>query len=106
MSVHKHGRDRALSETNLHALLCRAIVRPSEQLVAKLAREVRNDLRAELPRLEARAAAGIALSAAVLIGVVGNPLGQPAYAFSVLRAGRLTLALLLFASVLMPVATK
>ena len=59
-------------------------------------------MRAELPRIDARAAAGIALSAAVLIGVAGQAPPAPILHFAVVAAALLTIALLLFFTVLLP----
>src|SRR3954452_3741224 len=74
-----------------------------QEKVADMARELLIDLRAELPRIDARAAAGAALTAAVLVSVVTQaPIPMPVYAFGVAAAVLLTLALLLFLLVLFP----
>jgi hypothetical protein len=73
------------------------------QDAAEIAKELVIDLRSELPRLDARAAAGVALAAAILLGVVGQaPVGMPIYAVAVIAAALLTVALLLFLTVLLP----
>ena len=99
-------RESALVRANEHASKCRAISNPRFRDVSDIARELSADVRAELPRIDARAAAGIALSAAVLIGVVGQPQPMPIFAFMVVAASLLTLALLLFFTVLLPVPPK
>lgn len=64
------------------------------------------DLRAELPRIDARAAAGVALTAAVLVSVVTQgPVSSPVYALRVSAAVLLTVALLLFLAALFPSTT-
>jgi hypothetical protein len=64
------------------------------------------DLRAELPRIDARAAAGVALTAAVLVSVVTQVrLRMPVLAVAVAAAALLTVALLLFLMVLLPTPT-
>lgn len=93
----------ALSQADEHASKCRAMPDPRSRDADDLARELAADVRAELPRIDARAAAGIALSAAVLIGVVGQPQPMPIFVFMVLAAALLTIALLLFFTVLLPV---
>ena len=100
------GRVQTLSHANEHAGQCRAISNPRYREVADIARELSADVRAELPRIDARAAAGIALSAAVLIGAVGQAQPMPILAFMVVAAALLTLALLLFFTVLLPVPAK
>jgi hypothetical protein len=106
-SVQAEGRLQALSHASQHAAQCRAMSNPRSRDAAEIARELAIDVRAELPRIDARAAAGIALSAAVLIGTVGQPPPtMPGYAFAVVAAGLLTLALLLFFTVLLPVSAE
>lgn len=74
--------------------------------VVEMAREIVNDLRAELPRIDARAAAGTALTAAVLVSVVSRgSIPSPVYAFGVSAAVFLTIALLLFLATLFPTIT-
>jgi len=92
------GRVQTLSRANEHAGQCRAISNPRYREAA--------DVRAELPRIDARAAAGIALSAAVLIGAVGQAQPMPILAFMVVAAALLTLVLLLFFTVLLPAPAK
>jgi hypothetical protein len=53
----------ALSHANQHAALCRTTPDPHIAGASEIAREVTTDLRAEFPHLDARAAAGLALSA-------------------------------------------
>ena len=73
---------------------------------AEIAKELVVDLRAELPRIDARAAAGTALAAAVLVSVVSQaPREMPIYAFGVVAAVLLTIALFLFLMVLLPTPT-
>jgi hypothetical protein len=73
---------------------------------AEVAKELVADLRAELPRIDARAAAGVALTAAVLVSVVNQaPVAMPIYAVAVAAAVLLTIALLLFLMVLLPTPT-
>jgi hypothetical protein len=72
-------------------------------LAVEIARDLLLDLRAELPRLDARAAAGAALAGAILIGVVSvGTLPMPIYTFGVIAAALLTIALLAFLAVLLP----
>jgi hypothetical protein len=99
-------RARALSEANEHASICRAMSSRRAKDVEDIARELYADVRAELPRIDARAAAGIALSGVVLIGAVGQAQPMPILAFMVVAAGLLTVALLLFFTVLLPVPAK
>lgn len=74
-----------------------------DEQAIEVARELILDLRAELPRLDARAAAGAALTGALLVGVVTQQsLPTPIYTFGVLAAALLTIALLAFLSVLIP----
>jgi hypothetical protein len=96
------GRVRTLALANEHAAQCRATSRPQSRKAAEIAQEVTGDVRAELPRIDARAAAGIALSAAVLIGVAGQAPPAPILHFAVVAAALLTIALLLFFTVLLP----
>ncbi len=78
---------------------------PRNAAVAEMARETFIDLRAELPRIDARAAAGAALTAAVLVSVVTQgPVSSPVYVLRVSAAVLLTIALLLFLAVLFPSA--
>jgi hypothetical protein len=100
------GRLQALSRANQHAAQCRAARSQHYRDAAEIAREVTTDVRAELPRVDARAAAGIALSAAVLIGTIEAPRTMPLLAFAVIGAALLTIALLLFFAVLLPVSGK
>src|SRR4029453_14922975 len=82
-------------------------IHPRFRDVADIAAELTADVRAELPRIDARAAAGIALSAVVLIGPVGQAQPMPILAFMVVAAALLTIiALLLFFIVLLPVTAK
>jgi hypothetical protein len=70
---------------------------------AELAKELVMDLRSELTRIDARAAAGVALSAAVLLGLVGQTsMAAPIYWVAIVAAVLLTLAVLLFLVVLLP----
>ncbi|MGC5225388.1 hypothetical protein ACPW96_22725 [Micromonospora sp. DT81.3] len=70
---------------------------------AEIAKELVIDLRSELPRIDARAAAGVALAAVVLLGVMGQAsVGMPIFAVAVIAAALLTVALLLFLAVLLP----
>ena len=101
--VHAGERVLALSQADEHASRCRAIPDPRFGDADDLARELSADVRGELPRIDARAAAGIALSAAVLIGVVGQPQRMPIFVFTVTAAALLTIAILLFFTVLLPV---
>lgn len=79
---------------------------PERQDAAEMAKELVVDLRAELPRIDARAAAGVALTAAILLGVVPQaPPAMPIYAVAVIAAALLTVALLLFLTVLLPSPT-
>ena len=79
---------------------------PRNAAVAEMARETVIDLRAELPRIDARAAAGAALTAAVLVSVVSQgPVSSPVYALRVSAAVLLTIALLLFLATLFPSTT-
>lgn len=98
------GREPIHAEVNDHAATCRAIPDPHAAAIGDLAREIASDLRAELPRLETKAAAGIALSAAILVGLVGiqTPLSESVAAFGVLGAVFLSSALLLCLAVLLP----
>jgi hypothetical protein len=100
------GRVQTLFQANEHAAQCRAISNLRSRDVADIARELTADVRAELPRIDARAAAGVALSAAVLIGAVGQAQPMPILAFMVVAAALLTIALLLFFTVLLPVTAK
>lgn len=73
---------------------------------AEIAKELVVDLRAELPRIDARAAAGTALAAAVLVSVVSQaPREMPIYVVGVVAAALLTIALFLFLLVLLPTPT-
>ena len=97
-------RVQALAHASQHAERCRAMADPRTRVAEEIARELAIDLRAELPRIDARAAAGIALSAAVLVATVGQaPTTMPTFAFATIAAGLLTIALLLFFMVLLPV---
>src|SRR4051794_35793465 len=71
---------------------------------AEVAGELLLDLRTELPRLDARAAAGAALTGAILVAVVTQRLPDAIYVFGVVAAVLLTLAILLFLAVLLPSA--
>jgi hypothetical protein len=75
---------------------------PSNHERAEVARELLLDLRAELPRLDARAAAGTTLAGAVLVAVVTQELPHAVYYFGVIAAILLTLALLFFLGVFLP----
>jgi hypothetical protein len=76
------------------------------QNAAEIAKEIVVDLRSGLPRVDARAAAGVALTAALLVGVVSQaPASMPIYAVAVAAAAMLTIALLLFLLVLLPSPT-
>lgn len=76
---------------------------PGDQDAVEVARELVLDLRAELPRLDARAAAGVALTGALLVSIVTQqPLAMPIYVFQVIAAVLLTIALLMFLAVLFP----
>jgi hypothetical protein len=71
-----------------------------------IAREIAIDLRAELSRIDSRAAAGVALVAAILVGVVSQtPARMPIFAVAIAAAILLTIALLLFLMVLLPTPT-
>ena len=70
-------RAQVLSEANEHASRCRAMSSRRAKDVEDIARELYADVRAELPRIDARAAAGIAISGAVLIGAVGQAQPMP-----------------------------
>ncbi len=76
------------------------------QNAVEIAKDLVVDLRAELPRIDARAAAGVALTAAVLVSVVTQVrLRMPVFAVAVAAAALLTVALLLFLMVLLPTPT-
>jgi hypothetical protein len=76
------------------------------QNALEIAKDLVADLRAELPRIDARAAAGVALTAAVLVGVVTQVrLRMPVFAVAVAAAAFLTVSLLLFLMVLLPTPT-
>jgi len=96
------GRQPALKHANEHASQCRATSHLWSGNVTQIAQDVTADVRAELPRIDARAAAGIALSAAVLIGVTGQPPPMPILPFAIVAAGLLTVSVLLFFTVLLP----
>lgn len=69
----------------------------------EIAKEIVLDLRAEFPRLDARAAAGVALSGALLVSIVTQQILPSAiYYFGIFAAVFLTLALLSFLVVLYP----
>ena len=69
----------------------------------EIAKELVLDLRAELPRLDARAAAGVALTGALLVSLVTQQsLPMPVFAITVVAAALLTIALLTFLAVLSP----
>jgi hypothetical protein len=58
---------------------------------AEIAKELVVDLRSELPRIDARAAAGVVLAAAVPVSVVSQaPQAMPIYAIAVVDAAFLT----------------
>jgi hypothetical protein len=91
----------AQAAANLHAWRCRGVSYRQGQ-DPELLRELALDLRYELHQLDTRAAAGMAICAAVLIGVVGQaPRIQPVYTFSVAGAALLTVAVLLFLAALL-----
>jgi hypothetical protein len=62
------------------------------------------DVRAELSHIDAKAAAGTALAAAVLVGLatVQTPLPDPVVALGIGGAAALTIALVLFLGALLP----
>lgn len=99
-------RAQVLSDANEHASKCRAMSSRRAKDVEDVARELYADVRAELPRIDARAAAGIAISGAVLIGAIGQAQPRPILEFMVVAAVLLTVALLLFFTVLLPVPSK
>src|SRR3954449_2255396 len=99
-----YPRNRWQMKRRLRAWLRHSLA--DQEKVADMARELVIDLRAELPRIDARAAAGAALTAAVLVSVVTQaPKPSPVYAFGVSAAVLLTIALLLFLAVLFPTIT-
>jgi hypothetical protein len=78
----------------------------SPEDTVEISRELAIDLRAELSRIDSRAAAGVALIAAILVGVVSQaPTKMPIFAVAVAAAILLTAALLLFLMVLLPTPT-
>jgi len=96
-------QQRANSQANAHASRCHSTPDPNVELSATAAAQVALELRADLQRIEAKAAAGIALSAAVLLGVIAQtPHAQPVFSFGVGAAALLTIAVLGFFTVLLP----
>jgi hypothetical protein len=75
---------------------------PEEPDAAEIAHELLLDLRAELPRLDARAAAGTALTGAVLVAVMTQRLPASVHVFRVVAVVALTLALVTFLAALLP----
>lgn len=97
------GTARSHAPANRHASRCRGAPDPAAREAAERVQEVIAELRSELPQVDARAAAGIALTSAVLIGTVtAAPLTMPAFAFAAAGAALLTVALLGFVAVLLP----
>ena len=96
------GRTGAGPGTSAAALDSNAVA--NTQDTVEIAKDLVVDLRAELPRIDARAAAGVALVAAILVSVVTQiRLPMPIYPLAV--AAFLTVALLLFLMVLLPTPT-
>jgi len=91
------------ANANDHAASCRAAPDPRMEHASDIARAIISDVSAELPRIDAQAAAGIALSAALIVGLVSTqtPNTSPVFAAAVVGGVFLTLALLLFLAALL-----
>jgi hypothetical protein len=91
------------ADANDHAGSCRAARDPRMEHASDIARAIISDVSAELPRIDAQAAAGIALSAALIVGLVSTqtPNTSPVFAAAVVGGVFLTLALLLFLAALL-----
>jgi hypothetical protein len=97
------GFANAQDAANAHAWHCRATADLITRDRADLVRDLLLEFRQEIHQLDTRAGAGMTLSAAVLIGVVSQaPPAEPGYSLAVVGAALLTIALLMFFSVLLP----
>ena len=97
------SRYTMISQAITHAKSCPERAGDRRDTAAELAKEVAIELRAELPRIDSRAAAGVALAAAILVAIVSQtPMIQPIYALGVVSAALLTIAIALFLTVLVP----
>jgi hypothetical protein len=100
------GLEQGAAVSSLGAAISDASDATRTQNAVEIAQDLVVDLRAELPRIDARAAAGVALTAAVLVSVVTQVrLRMPVLAVAVAAAALLTVALLLFLMVLLPTPT-
>jgi hypothetical protein len=66
-------RKMVQANANDHAANCRAAADPRSQRASEITRDIIADVSAELPRIDAKAAAGIALSVALIVGLVSTP---------------------------------
>jgi hypothetical protein len=91
------------ANANDHAASCRAAPDPRIEHASDIARAMITDTSAELPRIDAKAAAGTALSVALIVGLVSTqtPSASPVFVAAVVGGVFLTLALLLFLAALL-----
>lgn len=91
------------ANANEHAASCRAAPDPRMEQASDMARAMITDVSAELPRIDAKAAAGTALSVALIVGLVSTqkPSASPVFVAGVVGGVFLTLALLLFLAALL-----
>jgi hypothetical protein len=95
-------RKMVQANANDHAAKCRAAADPRPQCASEITRDIIADVSAELPRIDAKAAAGIALSVALIVGLVSTqkPSASPSFVAGIVGGVFLTLALLLFLAAL------
>jgi hypothetical protein len=88
---------------NDHAASCHSAPDPRIQQALEIARSITMDVSAELPRIDAKAAAGTALSVALIVGLVSTqkPSASPVFVAAVIGGVFLTIALLLFLAALL-----
>ena len=96
------GRKMVQANANDHAANCHAAPDPRPQRASEIARDIITDVSAELPRIDAKAAAGIALAVALIVGLVSTqtPSASPSFVAGIVGGVFLTLALLLFLAAL------
>ena len=95
-------RKMVQTNANDHAANCHAAPDPRPQRASEIARDIITDVSAELPRIDAKAAAGIALAVALIVGLVSTqtPSASPSFVAGIVGGVFLTLALLLFLAAL------
>jgi hypothetical protein len=74
-------RKMVQANANNHAAKCHAAADPRPQRASEITRDIIVDVSAELPRIDAKAAAGNALSVALIVGLVSTqkPSASPSF---------------------------